>query len=40
MLVRLAPGRYTVDATQAGQMLSRQITVVADHPARLAIIWP
>lgn len=39
MLVRLAPGQYTVDATQAGLTQSRQITVVADHPLRLAIIW-
>lgn len=40
MLVRLAPGRYSIEATQEGKTLTRQVTVKADHPAKLVIIWP
>lgn len=40
MLVRLAPGKYSIEATQEGKTLTRQITLKADHPGKLVIIWP
>jgi hypothetical protein len=40
MLVRLAPGRYSIEATQEGKTLTKAVTVTAGHPTKLVVIWP
>lgn len=40
LLVRLAPGRYRVDAALAGRTLRTGVQVQKDHPARAVLIWP
>lgn len=40
LLVRLAPGRYTINATLGGKTLTRTVTLRAGAPARLSFQWP
>jgi hypothetical protein len=39
LLARLAPGRYTVDATYAGKTLSKTVTVARGRAARTLFLW-
>jgi hypothetical protein len=39
LLVRLAPGRYTVEATLAGKTQRRSVTVAAKQPAKAIFVW-
>lgn len=40
LLARLAPGRYTIDATLAGKTLQRKVTVGKVAGARVLFLWP
>jgi hypothetical protein len=40
MLVKLAPGRYSVDATLGSKTLHRRVAVTSTHPARVEFLWP
>lgn len=40
LLARLAPGRYTVEATLAGKTLHESVAVKTGQPARTVLIWP
>lgn len=40
LLAKLAPGRYTVDATLAGQTLHEKVVVKHGRPAKAVFMWP
>jgi hypothetical protein len=40
LLARLAPGRYTVQATVHGDTLTRHVNIQEGRPARVTFIWP
>ncbi|MEO7952891.1 MAG: carboxypeptidase-like regulatory domain-containing protein [Polaromonas sp.] len=40
LLAKLAPGRYTVDATLDGQTLHQSVSVKPGQPARSVLVWP
>lgn len=40
LLARLAPGRYTVQATVQGDSLTQHVNIRKGHPARVTFIWP
>ena len=40
MLVKLAPGHYTVDALYGGKTLHQSVTIVAGQPAKSMFTWP
>lgn len=40
LLLRLAPGRYTVQATHDGHTLRRSVQVPADKPLQEGFAWP
>lgn len=40
MLVRLKPGRYTLEATLDGRTVRRSFTITAQAPAQLTLLWP
>ena len=39
-LARLAPGRYSVEASFAGKTLHEKVVVKAGHPAKAVFLWP
>ena len=39
LLARLAPGRYTVEATLAGKTLHQSVAVKAGQPAKTVLVW-
>jgi hypothetical protein len=39
MLVRLAPGNYTVRASANGKVIERHVRVAAGHPAKAVFVW-
>ena len=40
MLVRLAPGRYTIRASAAGSALERHVRIASGQPAKAVFVWP
>lgn len=40
LLAKLAPGRYTVEATLAGKTLHESIAVRQGQPAKAVFVWP
>ena len=39
LLARLAPGRYTVEATLAGKTLHQSVAIKAGQPAKTVMVW-
>lgn len=40
LLAKLAPGRYTVDATLAGKTLHKTVVIKSGQPAKVLMVWP
>lgn len=40
LLAKLAPGRYTVEATLVGKTLHQNILLKAGQPAKAVFVWP
>lgn len=40
LLAKLAPGRYTVDASFAGKTLHEDVVVKKEQPAKAVFLWP
>lgn len=40
LLARLAPGRYSIEASFAGKALHEQAIVKQGHPAKAVFLWP
>jgi hypothetical protein len=40
LLVKMAPGKYMVDATLAGKTLHEQVVITSSQPEKLIFVWP